>query len=88
MMKSINDYLPGIIVIVILLSGLVIYGRARHRIISTVESNAKHIPAQTKLWESQLTAIDRQTEILRRQADAMERIAVALESKKEQGHSG
>ena len=86
MIKSINDFLPAIIFILILFSGVSVYARARHRIISTVESNAKHISAQTKLWESQLAAIDRQTEILHRQADAMERIAVALESKKE--HSG
>jgi hypothetical protein len=66
--------LPGIGIVLGIIGVLVLAGRMRNRTISILEANAKQIAQQT--------------ELRRREVDVLERIAVALESKKDQSHSG
>jgi hypothetical protein len=66
--------LPGIAIVLGIIGVLVLAGRMRNRTISILEANAKQIAQQT--------------ELRRREVDVLERIAVALESKKDQSHSG
>jgi hypothetical protein len=66
--------LPGIAIVLGIIGVLALAGRMRNRTISILEANAKQIAQQT--------------ELRRREVDVLERIAVALESKKDQSHSG
>jgi hypothetical protein len=77
-------------------------GRTRNRTISileanlkngeanarTLEANARNMAHQTKLWEAQIASNDRLEGLRLREIDLLERIAAALESKKDQSHSG
>jgi uncharacterized protein (UPF0333 family) len=70
--------LPAILIVLCIIGAFVLASRVRNRTVSAIE-------AQTKMMEVQLASTARLEELRRREVDALERIVVALESKKDSG---
>ena len=72
MWPELNDLIPALVVLAILISLFLSYYVRARRVQARMAAQ----------WDTQLQALDRQNEIAQRQCEALERIASALESSK------
>jgi hypothetical protein len=79
--------LPGLVIVLGLMGLFVLGGRSRNRTVSNLEAQTKLLETNIALNVKNVESNARLEELRRSEIDLLERIAVALESKRDRGRS-